>query len=194
MARGPKNIHNSPGLASAQAILEKFKVPKMKAEKPVKVGSTTAGTPAQAEKKKRVLSPEHRAKNLANLAKAREAREAKKSGISSVAERETYGAGLGRQFKSMMRQHKKSLDPEHKQIVAEGAKSARADVKEMRDIAKGYTAVAKKHREEAKEATAMAKELRAKAKALTASTKGAKRAFHQLAGDHEFRAGIEYVE
>lgn len=60
----------------------KFKVPKLKAEKQVKVGATTAGAPAQAEttvveRKKRVLSPEQKAKAIANLAKAREAKKAK---------------------------------------------------------------------------------------------------------------------
>lgn len=171
-----------------------IRVPKLKAEKEVSIGSTTSGSPAQApaERKKRVLTEEQKAKARANLVKAREAKKAM-GGFSSAPERESYNAMLGKTHKKAVRSFKKGLDAESRQVVEEGVKASRADVKEMRDIAKGYMAVAKKHRMEAKEAMDMAKQLRAKAKSATSLSKAGKKAFYRLPGDQEFQEGIQFA-
>lgn len=201
---------------------DKFKVPKLKAEKKVAVGTTTSGAPAQAEttvveRKKRVLSPEQKARAVANLVKAREAKRGMHKGTGDVAVQEfrarpapakkarfskkmhiepetNPGDEMVRAFKSMKRAFNREREPAEREYVAGEHKQSMADVKEMRDVAKGYTELAKKHRHQAKEAMEMAKELREKAKHLTSTSKAGKKAFHSLPGAFAgFKEGIEYA-
>ena len=165
-----------------------FKVPRTKAEKQVKVGTTTSGSPAQAEPvvaKKRVLTPEQKANSIKNLAKAREVRAhnlaiKKAPAHSEVPEREAYSAGLKKRGKKIGT-FSPGLDvkDEYSRHVKEFGREKRSfkaglDTEHKQMVSEGIKAGrehAKEMREMAKAYTAKAKSHREEAKSATLESK-----------------------